>query len=121
MELNNGNIIIYNKNGKEKFGQIGLDFSIGKKFVVLTNGKVIKIKNISRVWKPKFEEKCIFFNNNGRAARLSKFQQMGVGKGKEGLYKDCQGNYFHNCLPFKKNFFKRVSKMMDGIIEWVES
>ena len=59
------------------------------------------IKN-SRVWKPKHKEWCYFFDkaSGQKSYRLSQFNHIAFGKGREGMFKDMQGNYYDSCIPF---------------------
>ena len=54
-----------------------------------------------KVWKPKFKELCVFYNSNSKSLRVTQFKQIAYGKGKEGLYKDMQNNYFEHCEPYE--------------------
>jgi len=68
---------------------------------------------MEKIWKPKFKELCIFYNDNSHSLRISQFKQIGYGEGKEGLYKDIQGNYFKYCEPYEgklPNIVKRNLK-----------
>lgn len=63
-------------------------------------------KNIWEVWEPKFEEWCLFYNDNSKSYRIAQFKQIATGKNRAGLFKDIQGNYFTNCKPFDINLIK---------------
>jgi len=56
---------------------------------------------MKEIWQPKFKELCIFYNDNSNSVRISQFNHIGFGKGKEGLYKDMQSNYFEHCEPYE--------------------
>ncbi len=58
------------------------------------------MKNVNKIWKPKTGEWCVFYNNNAESFRVAKFNYIGFGEGKEGKYKDMQGNYFDICEPY---------------------
>lgn len=53
-----------------------------------------------RLWQPQLNEWCIFYSENAESFRVAKYKEKGIGKGKEGLYKDMQGNYFKYCEPY---------------------
>ncbi len=62
------------------------------------------------LYEPKAGDICIFWNNHSKAYRISKFKQVAYGKNKEGLFKDMQGNYFENCVPY-------ITQTLDELIE----
>ena len=76
------NIIIY------------LDNSVG----TCTNGLIKR----SVTWKPNHKEWCYFFDkaSGQKSYRLSQFNHIAFGKGREGMFKDMQGNYYDSCIPF---------------------
>lgn len=57
-------------------------------------------KDIKEKWIPKEDETCVFYGDNSKSFRVSKFQCIAHGKGKEGKFKDQQGNYFKYCEPY---------------------
>ena len=71
-----------------------LDNSVG----TCTNGLIETSTN----WKPKYKEWCYFFNKtNGQISyRLSQFNHIALGKGREGMFKDMQGNFYDSSIPF---------------------
>lgn len=62
------------------------------------------------LYKPELDDICIFWNNNSKSYRISKFKQVAHGKNREGLFKDIQGNYFENCEPY-------IAQTLDELIE----
>lgn len=65
----------------------------------IASSNINTIKDIEH-WQPKENDWCIFYNENAESFRVAKFKCIGFGKGKEGKYKDMQGNYFKYCEPF---------------------
>jgi len=59
-------------------------------------------------YKPKYGDWCIFYNKGMKSFRVSKFKQIARGKGKEGLYKDQQSNYYEFCEPYEGHIPKEV-------------
>lgn len=109
MNLRYGIFIRYlNKKCIEKIGKISEDYSIGDKYVVLDNGKTIKIEKIISEWKPHENETCIFFNKEQKSFRIAKFKQIAHGQNRSGLFKDKQGNFFDNCFPFTNQTIKYI-------------
>ena len=52
---------------------------------------------------PTYGSWCAFYNTSDevQSFRIAKFQTVAFGKGKEGKYKDQQGNYFDECVPIE--------------------
>lgn len=76
--------------------------------------------NIWEIWEPEFDELCIFFNADPKGVRISRFRQIGYGKNKEGFYKDNQGNYFQNCIPFNASSYETISWLLNKSIKNVD-
>jgi len=68
----------------------------------------------TKVWKPKYKELCIFYNDNSKSLRVALFKQISSGKGKEELYKDMQGNYFEHCEPYSGTLPDIVKNNLEG-------
>ena len=59
--------------------------------------------NDLKLWQPQKDEFVVLYNfSDGlqKSFRVAQFEQMAHGKGREGQYKDKQGNYFTHCEPF---------------------
>lgn len=53
------------------------------------------------LWKPQPGEWCVLWNDEAKSYRVGKFKMIGYGSGREGSYKDEQGNYFNNIAPLE--------------------
>ena len=56
------------------------------------------------LWQPQVGEFVVLYNfadGLQKSFRVAQFKQVAHGKGREGQYKDMQGNYFTHCEPFK--------------------
>ena len=57
-----------------------------------------------KLWHPQVGEFVVLYNfadGLQKSFRVAQFKQLAHGKGREGQYKDMQGNYFTHCEPFK--------------------
>ncbi len=69
---------------------------------------ITKDDSIREIWSPKTDELCIFYNDYAESVRIAKFKQVAYGKNRRGLYKDAQGNYFENCIPFTEDAYNEI-------------
>lgn len=94
------------------FESINKNIKVGKisgfdnNFVHIEDFGMIEYNDILELWKPKYEEYCLFYNDNCESARIAKFMQIGHGQNVKGLYKDMQSNYFKYCEPITFNLPK---------------
>lgn len=51
-------------------------------------------------WIPKINEYCIFYSENAKGFRISKFKEISILEKYKGYFGDIQGNYFKYCEPF---------------------
>ena len=81
------------------------ELSINKKQVLTKDLsrsiKYLKLENEYKLWKPRSNEFCIFWNTDMKSYRISKFDQIAFGKGRASQYRDMQGNYYTNMAPLE--------------------
>ena len=70
--------------------------------------------HLIELWQPKEGEWCKFYNENAKSFRVAQFNYIGFGKGKEGLYKDKQGNYFKYCEPYMNELPSTIKEVTNG-------